>query len=472
MKRFLTIAGLILIILVVFVGLVTLKMRSGRPEVLLKKLRYGKGAKDVLKMKLNLARGDTVPLMTEAFKDSNADPAFRADILELLFRKYHRLGDQRILPILREALKSPDLTIRRRAVASFEVYGSEEERLCLLDSVDDPDREIRRRALATLVSGGVDRRSAGRVHDERWSKLSEDQRRILIEKCSRKMHTEEDPELQFLARAIIGREIEFLCNEAYETISTAEFEKGEKLLRQALELDPENNQARIRMVRHYLAAGMKKKALELAEKHGALLRIPLLAEAPNIDGDPTDKAWQEALRYVGKPFYHSTSRWAPKEVEGKSDFYIGHRNGTLYIAVFGYEDDLNKLIVKHKGRDSAVYHDDCVEFFFDPSNNEADVYQFVINPIGALFDQYKRRSTENIMCQWGASVFHDRGYWACEFAVAATNLHNRKITADSVWGINIVRARIGPASEHCAWWPTFGWAHRYHLFPIAIFEGL
>ena len=39
-----------------------------------------------------------------------------------------------------------------------------------------------------------------------------------------------------------------------------------------------------------------------------------------IDGDPTDKAWEKALRYVNKPLYHTTSRWAPKEVEGKTDF--------------------------------------------------------------------------------------------------------------------------------------------------------
>lgn len=155
-----------------------------------------------------------------------------------------------------------------------------------------------------------------------------------------------------------------------------------------------------------------------------------------------------------------------------NDFYIGHRDGTVYIAVLGYEDDLSKLVVRHKSRDGNIWLDDCVEIFFDPSNSETEVYQFIINPLGAMFDQYKGRRGENVLCEWKAKVFHDRGYWACEFSVAAKNLHKRTITGDSIWGINIVRARIGPASEHCQWWPTFGWAHRYHLFPLAVFEGL
>jgi len=476
MRRFLTIAGLIAAILVVFFGLALWKIRANRPEVLLEKLRRGRGDKEELKMKLKLSRGDIIPGMIAMYNDRSADLVFRADMLELLFSRYRRSSDQRILPVLREALASSETLLRRTAVTYFDMYGGVKEHLYLLDRLDDPDPQIRRQVLITFTSrgmGGRGMRGMRGRQDTFWPMLSDQQRKTLVENCSRKMRTEKDPDLRFLARAVVGREINFLCEKAYETVSTAEFEKGERLLKRALELDADNHQARIRMARHFLAAGMKKKALELAEKYNALLRIPLLKSVPTIDGDPTDRAWDGAFRYVDKPFYHTTSRWASKRVEGKTDFYIGHRDGTIYIAVLGYEEDLNKLTVRYKTRDSDVFKDDCVELFFDPGCSEKDVYQFIVNPIGALHDDSsKSGARDNFVCQRKAKIFHDRGYWAMEFAVAAKDLHDQTIAADSIWGINIIRARIGPASEHCAYWPTFGWAHRYHLLALAVFDGL
>ena len=67
-------------------------------------------------------------------------------------------------------------------------------------------------------------------------------------------------------------------------------------------------------------------------------------------------------------------------------------------------------------------------------------------------------------------VFKDRGYWCCEFAVAANEFAGAAITSGSIWGIDIMRTRIGAASEQQAWWPTYGSSHRYHLYPSAVFE--
>lgn len=113
MKRFLTVFGLIAVVLIVFVGLVALKLRADRPEVLIDKLRGGTGDKDVVRTKLGLARGDVVPLMIGAFQDGSADLVFRADMLDLLFKKYRRSSDERILPVLRKALESPKPLIRK-----------------------------------------------------------------------------------------------------------------------------------------------------------------------------------------------------------------------------------------------------------------------------------------------------------------------------------------------------------------------
>lgn len=471
MKRFLTIAGIIVAILVVFFGLVKWKVWSNRPESLLSAIRNGRDKEGELMLKLNLSRGNTVPLLISAFEDENADVEFRTKMLELLFRKMRRSSaDERILPVVLQALKNPDTHIRKSAVLGLALYGTDQQRIHLADNVDDPDPQIRKEVY-TNFSG---RSPWDRSEDPVWISLSAEKKEKVIKTCSARMNDEETPELRFMARCVVGKEIADLCRKAAEAIPRAEFAIGEKYLRKALELDSNSHRARIRLVRHFLAANMKEKALELAEQYKAILHIPLLPEAPKMDGDPTDAVWQHAFRYVGHKFYHSTSHWASKYCEGKNDFYIGHHDGTVYLAILAYEneEDIYKLKVKRKGRDNAAWWDDCVELFFDPANNEADVYQFVINPIGAMDDLYQTKRHENIPCKYGANIFYDRGYWACEFAVAAKDLHGSKITADSIWGMNIFRARIGPASEHCVWWPTYGGAQTYDHFPIAVFDGL
>ena len=84
----------------------------------------------------------------------------------------------------------------------------------------------------------------------------------------------------------------------------------------------------------------------MAREYGGLIEVPQLSETPTIDGDPTDTVWAEA--YTTDEFFMTTSRWAQKPMIGKSRCHIGHRDGKIYIAVIGYEDDLSKIILPIK----------------------------------------------------------------------------------------------------------------------------
>jgi hypothetical protein len=130
---------------------------------------------------------------------------------------------------------------------------------------------------------------------------------------------------------------------------------------------------------------------------------------------------------------------------------------------------LTRLIVKHKTRDSEVWRDDCVEFMFDPANTARSAYQIIVNAGGIRFDSYQHRREKNFEFDSAVSIFEDRGYWACELAVAASEFGDAGITADSIWGMNIVRTRIGAAEQHI-WWPTYGMSINYHLHPLAVFD--
>ena len=467
MKRILIISIVVLVTLGMILGVMQMKIRANSPEVLLKKLKADKGDKEALTMKLNLARGDTVRLLIDAFVDDTASIEFRADMLTLLFSKFHRSQDANILRVLKEALKHPNETIRMGAVTGFDLYGNDEQRYNLAACVDDPNPEIRREVMISFVSARSWRGQAGS-----WEEFPDEERLAMVKKCLEQVKTETDEELIFLNRSILGKEIALQYHKAFQKLKAGDFEAGEEFILQAVKWDPENHRARVRLPRYYLEAGRRDKAVELAAENQCLVRIPRMKDVPKIDGDPTEAAWKGSYQYIDQPFYSATTMFAPKVAEGKSEMYVGHRDGTIYIAVLGYEDDLHELTVKHKTRDSDVWRDDCVEIFIDAEIGVPAYYQFVINPIGALFDQYDQDSSQNFPCQLAAQVFHDRGYWACEFSVPVKDLHGRKLTADTLWGFDVTRTRIGPASEMCAFWPTFGATANCQYYPLAVFEGL
>jgi len=469
MKRILIIAAVIFGILALFMGAVGWKIHSSRPQALLQRLRLGRGDREELIMRLDLARGDPVTPMIKAFSNSDYDPAFRAQIVELLFRRHLRTPEDRIIGTLKQALADTDTAVRRKAAKGFLTYADVVTRRVLASAVDDTDPEVRRYAYTAFL-GGYDRR--WRTVSV-WDDMPDEDRSALVDRCRARKDKEQDPELQFLARSVVGRRIADLCVRSMELLQRAEPVEAEELLHQALQLDPDNRRAQIRMVRYLLTTGRKQEALRLAEEYHALMRIPELSSAPTIDGDPTDPAWEDA--YTSDRFFLTVSRWVRKPSQGKSRFYIGHRQGRLYIAVLGYEDDLDKLVLKHTERDGDVWRDDCCELFLDPSDTQKDVWQFVINVGGYLHDsrggvQAKDVRDFNANCEARATIHYDRGYWAAEFAVDVRELEDKPITKESLWGINIVRTRIGAGSEHCQWWPTFGQAHNYEYFPIAVFE--
>jgi len=469
MKRLLVLAFTILCVVLAFALGIGLRLHARQPRVLLEKLRTADGdQREALVMALALARGDAVPPMIEACQEPTGGTAYRTILLDLLFKKYHRVPDERIERVLFQALKDPDPVIRTHAVNGFAVFGDWAQKARMVDLVGDPHADVRLQVYAILTAT---RRQD--PPDGVWAHLDEQQRQDLVELARGQVEKEADPDLRDLARSVLGREIAIRCGKAIEAFQTADIVKADELLDSALDLDPGNERAKICRIRHYLDLGEKEKALAFAKESGALLSIPRLREAPAIDGDPEETAWEDALRSNNS--YRNTVHWIAKPAQGKTKTCIGHRDGTLYIAVLGYEDDLDKLVVKHTARDSKVWQDDCVEIMLDPGNTAKRFFKFAINAAGALDDGCRgdvprEQRKRNFECRYAAGIFRDRGYWACEFAVPAAELDNSTIGARSIWGMNVVRTRIGPASECCALWPTFGSNLRVELFPIAVFE--
>lgn len=467
MKRTLTIAAVAVAVVIAACVVVYLTVRPLGAEALLARLARGQGNREELIMRLNMIRGDVVPPMIRAVRDTSKPTAFRADVVELLAKRYFRSPEPKVSDLLLAATKDLDPVVRRRAVQSCVIYGDETLHLELLGCIADPDSEVRRQAYLMLGAGtrGDAEQGIWKLMADKAKKKKEEMIRICFEQVER----EEDPEMRLLARAVLGREIEIRAGRALQALQRSDVVEAETILQQALELDPANRQAQIRLTRFYFENEEKDKAFDLARKYGALIEVPRLSQAPVIDGDPTDEVWASEGREFDT-FYHTTSRWVARKTKGKSKVYLGHRDGKIYIGVIGYEQDLDDLERGYTDRDSDVWSDDCVEICFDPENEAKLYYQFVINTRNALFDQANGDRSENFKCQYKTALFPKRGYWACEFAIDGKDLDDHPIAPGAVWSLNVFRVRIGPASEHGTIWPTFGWTARKELYPLAIFK--
>ena len=203
-------------------------VRARTPEALLARLARRGGDKEELIMRINVARGDVITPIISAYRDTTATSAFRADLIELLFKRNFRSSDQAIEEVLLDALGEPDVVVRRRAVRALALYGTERLQLALVDCVRDSDEEIRRQAYLVLGSRGRD------VENRLWKEISAEKKKTMIDACVERMKTETDPETRMLARAVVGREIEIRAESAREAVQATDLVRAEEIFRTLL----------------------------------------------------------------------------------------------------------------------------------------------------------------------------------------------------------------------------------------------
>ncbi len=479
MKRYLIVGVVIVVLLGGALGGVMWRLRLQRPDVLMDRLLTGPADEiEEVQMRLNLARGDVAGAMIEGFRREGIPPERRALLTEMMFSHYARLKDEKLAEALRAAVRDRDAQVRRTLVYNIAVHSLFQDELPAL--ANDGDREVRRQAYMILAGPGGWYGLRSFADQGLWAEMTEEQRNALLARSAQVVQESDDEEMKHLARSVIGRRIEILCSAAFDARQRNELQEAEKLLNEALALDPEHHQARVRMVRYLLGVGDEETALAKGRELGVLIEAPLLKEAPVIDGDPTDAAWQQA--YAGKQFYITTERWAPRPSTGRTEVFVAHRDGKLYLAYVGYEENLTRLKRDYTKHDSDVFRDDCIEVIIDPLRTGEHFYQIVINNVGAVLDLADHNRAPNFEFEHAVKVFPDRGYWACEIALPGESLQTKdlggvgtatgshRVAQGELWGINLFRGRIS-ADEQCCLWSTFGGAHRMDLYPLILFLG-
>ena len=110
--------------------------------------------------------------------------------------------------------------------------------------------------------------------------------------------------------------------------------------------------------------------------------VPQIAQPPVIDGNLSEIAWQTAG--VLAPFQTPDGTEAPKN---PTKTFLMSDAENLYIGVKADVSDLYLLYISQTQHDSPIWEDECIEILIDPNPKTDIYYHFVINPIGAYFDQ-------------------------------------------------------------------------------------
>ena len=149
--------------------------------------------------------------------------------------------------------------------------------------------------------------------------------------------------------------------------------------------------------------------IQRTENRAALIEVARCAEAPEIDGSLGDKVWAGAAT-VQIPATVRGSRPLPNT---RAQFC--YDDAAIYFAVVCDLHAGKPPVAEKRRRDEGAWKDDCVEIWMDISGKGDAIYQFVINALGAIYDQSAEGADYNP--EWQHAVGTTDKAWVVEMAI-------------------------------------------------------
>jgi Carbohydrate family 9 binding domain-like len=171
-------------------------------------------------------------------------------------------------------------------------------------------------------------------------------------------------------------------------------------------------------------------------------------DAPVIDGDLSDPAWRNAA--VIEEFYQIDP------VEGVTPSqptraYIMYDSKNLYVAVYAYDTEPDRIRRSQLQRDPALQDDDGIRVLIDSFGSFRDSYFFGVNPNGARSDALTENNGAfndrwNTIWRAKAKVVEDG--WIAEFAIPFQSISFDPALDE--WNLQIIRT-IRRDNEEIRW---------------------
>jgi hypothetical protein len=194
-----------------------------------------------------------------------------------------------------------------------------------------------------------------------------------------------------------------------------------------------------------------------------MIRAKFCERAPVLDGKMNDKCWREADK-ISNFTQQELVEGAP--VTERTEVGVLYTKKALYIGLWCYDSEPEKIIAKEMKRDFSTRGEDNVEIVIDTYHDRRNAYHFTVNPNGARIDELitdegrgRNRDWNGV---WDVRTQINREGWFAEIEIPFTTLKfpNKQI---QTWGINFER-NISRKNERALWQ---GWSRNYELEQVS-----
>ncbi|NLF19078.1 MAG: hypothetical protein GX595_17765 [Lentisphaerae bacterium] len=191
------------------------------------------------------------------------------------------------------------------------------------------------------------------------------------------------------------------------------------------------------------------------------VRLPALANAPTLDGDLDEAAWQQAASLT------LTLNDGSGPASADTTARVGLHGDHLYIAFLCNEPDTERMVATVKETDGQVWRDDCIEVFIDPGLSGKGFYQVLVNSLGTIARVGPGGAAWQPAVRAAARVEPAQQRWVVELAIPTAGL-----TLGPRFGLNLARERRPmEVLELSAWSPTGGSFGQPERFGVAVLSG-
>lgn len=189
------------------------------------------------------------------------------------------------------------------------------------------------------------------------------------------------------------------------------------------------------------------------------LRVPMVREAPQIDGSLDDRVWRGAAEAEGFMVLDGDGERA----EADTRALVCADSEALYIAFECEEPNIGGLVRAAREDGHAVWSDDCVEVFLDTEHDRSGYVHLGVSASGAKWQDRRPGARFNTgwfdpggtgdlpMPEWtaAASVGEDR--WWAELRLPFAEVGGRPEPGET-WGANFCRTRRAAGGERNSTW--------------------
>lgn len=178
-----------------------------------------------------------------------------------------------------------------------------------------------------------------------------------------------------------------------------------------------------------------------------------------FDGDLSESCWQEAKKISN---FTQRELHEGEPVSERTEAAIVYTQGSLFIGVWCYDSEPDKLVAKEMARDFEYWRDDNFEIIIDTYHDKRNGYLFITNPNGARRDVLVTAEGRSVNEDWNgvwdvAVQINDKG-WFAEIEIPFSTLKFSD-ERQQIWGINFER-NIRRKNEQVMWQ---GWSRDYEL---------